>query len=68
MVFNVLTGRELTSERAIQHGLAIAGWIKQQGDLQYAAEYLNAAYLASRARQLADSYKALSPALSANSR
>lgn len=58
MVFNVPTRRELTSgERAIQHGLAIAAGIKAAKDLgNMPPNICNAAYLASQARQLADSY------------
>ena len=58
MVFNVRTRRELTSgERAIQHGLAIAAGIKAAKDLgNMPPNICNAAYLASQARQLADSY------------
>ncbi|MDU3067642.1 MAG: leucyl aminopeptidase, partial [Escherichia coli] len=50
--------RELTSgERAIQHGLAIAAGIKAAKDLgNMPPNICNAAYLASQARQLADSY------------
>ncbi|PHM37283.1 leucyl aminopeptidase [Xenorhabdus innexi] len=57
MVFNVPTRRELTSgERAIQHGLAIAAGIKATRDLvNMPPNICNAAYLASQARQLADS-------------
>ncbi|WP_340621719.1 leucyl aminopeptidase [Xenorhabdus siamensis] len=57
MVFNVPTRRELTSgERAIQHGLAIASGIKATKDLvNMPPNICNAAYLASQARQLADS-------------
>ncbi|WP_434526045.1 leucyl aminopeptidase [Photorhabdus asymbiotica] len=57
MVFNVPTRRELTSgERAIQHGLAIAIGIKAAKDLgNMPPNICNAAYLASQARQLADS-------------
>ncbi|MDR0219255.1 MAG: leucyl aminopeptidase [Enterobacteriaceae bacterium] len=57
MVFNVPTRRELTSgERAIQHGLAIAAGIKATKDLvNMPPNICNAAYLASQARQLADS-------------
>ncbi|AWK44012.1 leucyl aminopeptidase [Photorhabdus laumondii subsp. laumondii] len=57
MVFNVPTRRELTSgERAIQHGLAIAAGIKAAKDLSNMPPNIcNAAYLASQARQLADS-------------
>ncbi|CAQ86073.1 MULTISPECIES: leucyl aminopeptidase [Photorhabdus] len=57
MVFNVPTRRELTSgERAIQHGLAIAIGIKAAKDLSNMPPNIcNAAYLASQARQLADS-------------
>ena len=57
MVFNVPTRRELTSgERAIQHGLAIAAGIKAAKDLgNMPPNICNAAYLASQARQLADS-------------
>ena len=71
MVFNVPTRRELTSgERAIQHGLAIAAGIKAAKDLgNMPPNICNAAYLASQARQLADSTARMSsPALSANSR
>ncbi|MGA0421233.1 hypothetical protein ACO2XV_01705 [Escherichia coli] len=52
------TRRELTSgERAIQHGLAIAAGIKAAKDLgNMPPNICNAAYLASQARQLADSY------------
>ena len=58
MVFNVPTRRELTSgERAIQHGLAIAAGIKAAKDLgNMPPNICNAAYLASQARQLADTY------------
>ncbi|MEG2830085.1 MAG: leucyl aminopeptidase [Edwardsiella sp. (in: enterobacteria)] len=58
MVFNVPTRRELTSgERAIQHGLAIAAGIKAAKDLgNMPPNICNAGYLASQARQLADSY------------
>ena len=58
MVFNVPTRRELTSgERAIQHGLAIASGIKAAKDLgNMPPNICNAAYLASQARQLADSF------------
>ncbi|OSN10650.1 leucyl aminopeptidase [Lonsdalea iberica] len=58
MVFNVPTRRELTSgERAIQHGLAIASGIKAAKDLgNMPPNICNAAYLASQARQLADTY------------
>ncbi|AOM41472.1 leucyl aminopeptidase [Xenorhabdus hominickii] len=57
MVFNVPTRRELPSgERAIQHGLAIASGIKATKDLaNMPPNICNAAYLASQARQLADS-------------
>ncbi|MGJ0629943.1 leucyl aminopeptidase [Xenorhabdus bovienii] len=56
IVFNVPTRRELTSgERAIQHGLAIASGIKASKDLaNMPPNICNAAYLASQARQLAD--------------
>ncbi|RLR68771.1 leucyl aminopeptidase [Pseudomonas aeruginosa] len=56
MVFNVPTRRELTSgERAIAHGLAIASGIKACKDLaNMPPNICNAAYLASQARQLAD--------------
>ena len=49
---------ELTSgERAIQHGLAIAAGIKAAKDLgNMPPNICNAAYLASQARQLADTY------------
>ena len=58
MVFNVPTRRELTSgERAIQHGLAIAAGIKAAKDLgNMPPNICNAGYLASQARQLADSF------------
>lgn len=58
MVFNVPTRRELTSgERAIQHGTAIAAGIKAAKDLgNMPPNICNAAYLASQARQLADTY------------
>ncbi len=58
MVFNVPTRRELTSgERAIQHGSAIAAGIKAAKDLgNMPPNICNAAYLASQARQLADTY------------
>ncbi|MBI6238499.1 leucyl aminopeptidase [Proteus mirabilis] len=57
MVFNVPTRRELPSgERAIAHGLAIASGIKACKDLaNMPPNICNAAYLASQARQLADS-------------
>ncbi len=57
MVFNVPTRRELTSgERAIQH-LAIAAGIKAAKDLgNMPPNICNAGYLASQARQLADSF------------
>ncbi|MCT8225722.1 leucyl aminopeptidase [Proteus mirabilis] len=57
MVFNVPTRRELPSgERAISHGLAIASGIKACKDLaNMPPNICNAAYLASQARQLADS-------------
>ena len=57
MVFNVPTRRELPSgERAIAHGLAVASGIKACKDLaNMPPNICNAAYLASQARQLADS-------------
>ncbi|QHZ87913.1 leucyl aminopeptidase [Proteus mirabilis] len=57
MVFNVPTRRELPSgECAIAHGLAIASGIKACKDLaNMPPNICNAAYLASQARQLADS-------------
>lgn len=57
MVFNVPTRRELPSgERAIAHGLAIASGIKACKNLaNMPPNICNAAYLASQARQLADS-------------
>ena len=57
MVFNVPTRRELPSgERAIAHGLAIASGSKACKDLaNMPPNICNAAYLASQARQLADS-------------
>lgn len=57
MVFNVPTRRELPSgERAIAHGLAIASGIKACKDLaNMPPNICNEAYLASQARQLADS-------------
>jgi len=58
MVFNVPTRRELTSgERAIQHGLAVAAGVKAAKDLgNMPPNICNAAYLASQARQLADTW------------
>ena len=58
MVFNVPTRRELTSgERAIQHGLAIAAGIKAAKALgNMPPKLCTAGYLASQARQLADSF------------
>lgn len=57
LVFNVPTRRELpTGEKAISHGLAIAAGIKAAKDLaNMPPNICNAAYLASQARQLADS-------------
>lgn len=58
MVFNVPTRRELTcGERAIAHGLAISTGIKAAKDLgNMPPNICNAGYLASQARQLADSF------------
>lgn len=58
MVFNVPTRRELTvGERAIAHGLAISAGIKAAKDLSNMPPNIcNAGYLASQARQLADSF------------
>jgi len=58
LVFNVPTRRELTSgERAIQHGLAVAAGVKAAKDLgNMPPNICNAAYLASQARQLADTW------------
>lgn len=57
LVFNVPTRRELpTGEKAINHGLAIAAGIRAAKDLaNMPPNICNAAYLASQARQLADS-------------
>lgn len=56
MVYNVPTRRKLThGDRAIQHALAIAAGIKVAKDLgNMPPNICNAAYLASKARQLAD--------------
>ncbi|MGL9769644.1 MAG: leucyl aminopeptidase [Sodalis sp. (in: enterobacteria)] len=58
MVFNLSTRRELTSgKRAILHSLAITTGIKDAKDLgNMPPNICNPAYLASQARQLADSY------------
>lgn len=58
MVFSVSTRRDLTcGERAIQHGLAVAAGLKAAKDLgNMPPNICNAGYLASQARQLADTY------------
>lgn len=58
MEFNVPTSRELArGERAIQHGLAVASGITAAKDLgNMPPNICNAGYLASQARQLADSF------------
>lgn len=62
LVFNVPTRRELAiGEKAISHGLAIAAGIKATKDLaNMPPNICNAAYLASQARQLADTADRLS--------
>lgn len=61
MVFSVSTRRDLTcGELAIQHGLAVSAGIKAAKDLSNMPPNIcNAGYLASQARQLADSYSEL---------
>lgn len=58
MVFSVPTRRELScGEQAIEHGLAIASGIKTAKDLgNMPPNICNAGYMASQARQLADTF------------